>query len=137
MRVEDDKSRGDWVREKRKAIREFPSHDKCTRGRGIHRVTEEKFVAQEREKKEIREEKKGEERRKKEEKKRRAIGSERETERERKRGEEIERERKEGGRRKRSSPCGSITMEVISVTRRREEREGREGESEKVMRERE
>ena len=75
---------------------------------------------------------KGEERSKKEEKKRRAIGSEKE----RKRGEEIERERKEGERRKRSSPCGSLAMEVISVTRRRNGREGREeegeGESEKV-----
>ena len=71
--------------------------------------------------------KKGEERRKNEEKKRRAIGSERE----RKRGEEIERERKEGARRKRSSPCGSLVTEVISVTRRHKAREGREEEGER------
>ena len=107
---------------------EFLSYEKCTRGRGIYRVREDKSVAREREKKEIR----GEERRKKEEKKIRAIGSERE----RKRGEEIERERKEREGRKRSSPCGSLATEVISIARRREGIEGREGEGESEREER-
>ena len=50
--------------------------------------------------------------------------------RERARGRERNREKKEKLR-KRSSPYGSLVMEVISVAMRREERERREGESER------